>query len=266
MMSGMGHISYSRQFAYVGGKFLAASQYHKYKRHIVHLVKKKVENHYEVIRNHIFEFYKNVLGILPDSQGILDIDCSYDSTWHTRGHNSTMGGGVVIETNTGTIMDGETFGKICPKHIKHKNMLKKGKISQKEFDDWETDHVNMGECDKNYDHLKASGDMEKEAAKKMWGRSIQKHKMRYLTMVSDGDTGTFKALTTLNPHGKKKVRKVECVNHVGKRMATALKRLLKLKVLKEEVLDDEPIEWPEEYTPEKSLGLSREPKIKQNLQ
>ena len=180
-MSGMGHISCSRQFAYVGGKFLAASQYHKYKRHIVHLAKMKLEDHYGPMRERVIKYYENVLGILPDSQGILDIDCSYDSTWHTRGHNSSMGCGVVIETHTGAILDGESFAKICPKDLKHKNMLKKGKISQKQFDDWETDHKNIGECDKNYDHSKASGDMEKEAAKSMTWQNADAQTIHFIS-------------------------------------------------------------------------------------
>lgn len=56
-----------------------------------------------------------------------------------------------------------------------------------------------------------------EAAKVMWSRS-ERFKLRYTTMVSDGDTKTFNALLDLKPYGPDVViEKAECVNHVAKR-------------------------------------------------
>lgn len=70
----------------------------------------------------------------------------------------------------------------------------------------------------------------------MWKRSVEKMKMRYTTMISDGDSSTHKALREENPYGagekKNEVRKEECVNHVAKRLGTRLRKL------KNEVTED----------------------------
>ena len=114
-----------------------------------------------------------------------------------------MGCGAVIEVHTGAVIDFKTFSKTCPKCAKRQNMLAKGKMSQEMYQQWKIDHKD--ECLINFKHG-ASGDMEKEAATTMWPEAPKKNKMRYMTMVGDGDTKTFKAITDLNPYGKKKVK------------------------------------------------------------
>ena len=49
-----------------------------------------------------------------------------------------------------------------------------------------SNHVNNGDCHVNYEG--SSPAMEDEAAVVFWQRSIEKHKMRYRYMVSDGDS------------------------------------------------------------------------------
>lgn len=48
-----------------------------------------------------------MLGVLPDENGILDVDVSFDGSWLTRGHKSHIGIGTVIECNTGLVLDSE---------------------------------------------------------------------------------------------------------------------------------------------------------------
>lgn len=69
-------------------------------------------------------------------------------------------------------------------------------------------------CHKNYNG--SSGGMEAEAAKVLWGRSLQ-HGLRYTTLIGDGDSKTYNAITTMDPYPGKVVKKAECVNHVAKR-------------------------------------------------
>ncbi|KAL8583881.1 hypothetical protein ACOMHN_009635 [Nucella lapillus] len=58
--------------------------------------------------------------------------------------------------------------------------------------------------------------MEKEAAVRMWSRSIRKNGMRYVRMLSDGDSVAYKAVKDANLY---QVDKLECLNHCDKRMA-----------------------------------------------
>ena len=67
--------------------------------------------------------------------------------------------------------------------------------------------------------------MEKAGALVIWGRSLE-YKVRFTMMVGDGDANSFLALTEASPYGAEfPVRKEECVNHVGKRLNTALRNL-----------------------------------------
>jgi len=69
--------------------------------------------------------------------------------------------------------------------------------------------------------------MEQEAAKVMWGRSVEKFGFRYVDMLSDGDSTAYKTVCDLNPYNPQQVKKLECVNHAHKRMGTALRKLTK---------------------------------------
>ena len=63
------------------------------------------------------------------------------------------------------------------------------------------------------------------AAEILWNRSLEKGFL-YTTMVSDGDARTFKHLCELNVYGEDvSLTKEECINHVVKRLGTALRKL-----------------------------------------
>ncbi|XP_076458821.1 uncharacterized protein LOC143292431 [Babylonia areolata] len=67
--------------------------------------------------------------------------------------------------------------------------------------------------------------MEVTGAKEIWTRSVEKHKFRYTTMLSDGDCKTYNELVALNPYDTE-ISKEECINHVSKRLGTALRNLV----------------------------------------
>ena len=71
--------------------------------------------------------------------------------------------------------------------------------------------------------------MEKQAALIMWNRSINRHGLRYISMVSDGDSKTIAEIQKADPYSGVVVEKHECLNHVGKRMGTQLRNLVKQK-------------------------------------
>ena len=69
--------------------------------------------------------------------------------------------------------------------------------------------------------------MEVECAKVLWGRSEANFKLRYSTMLTDGDSKSFDAIFEENIYGvDKQVVKEECINHISKRMGTALRKLV----------------------------------------
>ena len=69
--------------------------------------------------------------------------------------------------------------------------------------------------------------MEAESALRMWKRSVQKNKLRYTTMLCDGDSTAFDCVVDANVYGEDvSLSKEDCVNHVSKRMGTALRNLI----------------------------------------
>ncbi|KAK8372143.1 hypothetical protein O3P69_019983 [Scylla paramamosain] len=70
--------------------------------------------------------------------------------------------------------------------------------------------------------------MEVEAARRLFARS-RDLKFEYENLVSDGDANSYKAVLAMNngngPYQDTKVTKLECINHVQKRLGTRLRKL-----------------------------------------
>lgn len=90
---------------------------------------------------------------------------------------------------------------------------------------WHAKHV--PDSQKNIDCN--NGQMEVQAALLMFQRSLDKYKLRCTTMLSDGDSRTFHALTEQAVYGFIKVDKKDCINHVYKHMGAALRGLVDKK-------------------------------------
>ena len=124
---------------------------------------------------------------------------------------------------TGQVLDVEVLSKWCNQCQEKKKECPD--TSSAQFLDWW--EVHQSSCGQNF--IGSSGAMEKEGALTIWKRSIEKHKLRYTTMISDGDSATFPALSRAEPYGKNHlISKQECVGHVQKRMMSHLKAV-KLK-------------------------------------
>ena len=155
------------------------------------------------------------IGVSEDENGILDVAVSYDGTWQKRGHTSHNGAACTIDLLTGLPIDIEVLSNYCAKYSITPDDVK--------TQEWVENHAQA--CSKNFNGT--SGAMEVEAAERLWTRSIEKHNVRYMTMLSDGDSKAFDALTALNVYGDEKpIEKEECTNHVSKRMGTALRNMV----------------------------------------
>ncbi|KAH7968168.1 hypothetical protein HPB52_006389 [Rhipicephalus sanguineus] len=114
-----------------------------------------------------------------------------------------------------------------------KTVLSGKSATQRKFDllgpqdEGYTDWLATHECQRNIECN--SGRMEVEAALTMFQRSWAKHGLRYTTVLSDGDSRTFHALSEAEVYGFIQIDKKDCINHVHKRMGAALRNLVDKK-------------------------------------
>ncbi|GFV48003.1 uncharacterized protein TNCV_4150891 [Trichonephila clavipes] len=155
------------------------------------------------------------------NQEIIDVSVSYDSTWQKRGHTSNLGLGIIIDILSGLVLDFEVLSKYCH------NCVVAGRdmgVDSAEFHIWQKGHAD--ECDKNFDGT--SGAMEMHVALIMRMRSISDCQMRFVSMLSDGDSKTFQFLSDNKIYGSDiKIEKEECLNHIAKRLGTSLRNKVK---------------------------------------
>lgn len=155
-----------------------------------------------------------------DADAVINISVSFDGTWQKRGFTSNFGIGVCIDIITGLVIDFEVLSSYCHACVLKDSARRDNKITEQEYDTWKDAHQ---DCAKNF--LGSSKAMEQEAAKRMWARSVNRHQLRYVEMLSDGDSAAYKGVVALNPYPGHELNKLECINHAHKRMGTALRKL-----------------------------------------
>lgn len=115
---------------------------------------------------------------------IFDVSVSYDGRWHKRGHTSNYGIGVVIEIDRlSCLLRCRPTVNVLRRMCLYGTELG---VQSPEFDIWFQGHK-TNSC-KNYTGFSAS--METKAAEILWERSLD-YKMRYRTIISDGDSAVF---------------------------------------------------------------------------
>lgn len=229
MLLGYGYRGVERVCGMISLRHFSRAVYMDYANYLTSKVVENAKSVLEKSRKAVVRFYAEKLDRHPNSDGVLDIDVSFDGTWHTRGHKSLLGASAVIDANTGLVIDYEVFCKSCVICNSKKGLLSKKKITREAYDTWYTEHI--PNCEVNYGG--SAGGMEPAGAVNMFGRSVS-HGLRYMHFVSDGDATTYKHITEMNnnegPYGKGKENRVEkwdCINHVAKRLGTALRNLCK---------------------------------------
>ena len=170
----------------------------------------------KTVQQAIVKSYEEV-GVKPDCDGVLEIGVSYDGSWHKRGHSSHTGIGVVIDLLTGLPVDYEVLSSYCLQcQLAPTN-------DDENLHEWQQNQ--SSKCSKNYEG--SANSMEMECARWIWERSQEKNNFRYTTVLSDGDSKTYDNLVRNKVYGEgKEIKKEECVNHVAKRMGTALNNLV----------------------------------------
>ena len=149
------------------------------------------------------------------SDGIVNTGVSVDGTWQRRGYSSLNGVVTAISIKNGKILDTEPLSrhcKVCEGIEKFKN------IDNIQYESKKAGHF----CKANYSG--SAPNMEPEGAKRIFARSVEKHKLQYTDFYGDGDSKSHPAVE--NIYDDVKVKKLECIGHVQKRVGN---RLCKLK-------------------------------------
>ncbi|GFV00889.1 uncharacterized protein TNCV_1387031 [Trichonephila clavipes] len=163
------------------------------------------------VRKNVREAYGS-----KNDKDIVNIGVPYDGSWLTREHTSNIGVGCVIDLLTGFVIDYEVMSKRCGECEQTKFALE----DSAEFRVWYEGYQDV--CSAK--HVGSSGAMEVNAAVKLWERS-ESIGFRYTTLLSDGDS--FLELKERNVYGSETQIKKECINHVSKRLGTALRQTVK---------------------------------------
>lgn len=107
------------------------------------------------------------------------------------GHTSLYGIGLVTDIFTGLVIDYEILSKYCRECVAAKEDLGEDTA---EFTIWLS--VHKPDCSQNF--TGSSNAIEMTAAADIWKRSISNCRMRYISILPDGDAKIYQHLVELN--------------------------------------------------------------------
>lgn len=149
---------------------------------------------------------------------VVDCSVSVDGSWMTRGFHSRHAFVSVISIDTGECLDRIYMCSSCDKC-----KAWEGRSSSPDYFQFYEDH--FPECPLNHDG--SSQTMEPEGVLMLFSRSLEKHKLRYVRFIGDGDSKSYNEVRRAQPYGPDvDVVKEECIGHVQKRMGTRLRNLV----------------------------------------
>ncbi len=158
----------------------------------------------------------------------LDV-VTFDGTWSKRGYTAMYGVGVVTSWDTGHVLDQVVLSKYCRHCSQKMNSLGIDEVQARkslEFQTWYADHEDH--CTLNHRGTSALMELELETALELWKRSVERLNLRYVNVVSDGDSKAITAVQIAEPYGSGVcITKYECVGHVQKRVGYAFITLSK---------------------------------------
>ena len=134
--------------AFFGLPVLNKRSYLRYAKKVRTKSVEKTKQLLEESRKADVEFYEKNLGRVPDEEGVLDMDVTFDGSWHTRGFKSNYCFGCVIDAHSSLVLDYRVLSKKCTMCDIKASALAKKQLTEDEFDSWKADHAPL--CDCNY--------------------------------------------------------------------------------------------------------------------
>lgn len=129
LSEGYGRLGMSRLLAGMGTKEMSANTYAKCTEYLYSEMEEYYNELQRVAKTCVEKIYEKE-GIEKDSDGVLNIDVSFDGTWLTRGHKSHIGATFVIDISSGLALEFEVLSNFCrPCSINKKK-------KDKSFDEW----------------------------------------------------------------------------------------------------------------------------------
>lgn len=223
LINNLGRAGLSRIAGTLGVTPFSCSRFNSYAKFLYSSMEKHYAAAMETAIRGIFQHYEQTTGELPDPNGFLNIDVTFHGTWMTKGTKCNVGVAVLIEVATGIPVDFEVLSNFCPSCTKKK-------LSPAAYATWKKEHE--ATCCKNYDG--SSEGMEAAAAVRLWSRS-QQHGLRYTTLVGDGESPAYSAVSSMNegagPYDVPVVKE-ECIRYVRKRKGKLKKEQVTAAVTK----------------------------------
>lgn len=112
-----------------------------------------------------------------------ELTVSGDGIWKKRGFSSLFGVSTLIGKYSKKVFDTCVKSSFCAGCSAWKNKKNSDPLG---YEEWLSNHEN---CSIN--HSGSSGKMEIDAIIEMFSRSVDKHGVKYLTYIGDGDSKTF---------------------------------------------------------------------------
>jgi hypothetical protein len=163
---------------------------------------------------------KDAAAEAAEQSGSDRIPVSADGSFMRRGFSSLFGFSSVISLDTGKVVDIESRSKYCQVCTSRSHLDPKSQ----EYAEFMAEH--QPNCKVNYEG--PSGGIEVATVVEIFQRSHQDRGVRYSHYLGDGDSKGHKAVVEADPYKDVglKVEKLECINHVEKRMGTRLRKLV----------------------------------------
>ena len=190
----------------------------QYRNKIEDVVKLAAEESMQGAAEYIHQNFSSTPSSVPDC---INTAVSFDSSWKTRGFYPNLGFGSAISALTKKIIDYELLNRICEKCARWSD--KRRDEHHGEYLKWFDSH--KANCKIN--HTGFSQSMEPAAAKLIWNRSVEKHKLRYTTFIGEGDSKSFQQVCEMDPYDGATIHKEECLAHVSKRLKKTLCKIKK---------------------------------------
>lgn len=205
-LANLGYKTIQDMEAFFESKLLTSTRFFEIAKKIEEEGIEECEEKLKTARQLIHHYLKQ---LDPDAPQIKNVAVTCDGSWSKRGFMSKFGVVIVIHQLTGLVIDFELLSKHCAFCAKHAS----------DESDWYEDH--MDDCNKNF--AGSSPAMEAEGWMRLFRRSVEKCRMRYVTVISDGDSKAYNSVENENIYGDLHITKEECINHVAKRLGKLLR-------------------------------------------